>query len=104
MSVERITRKSGAVRYRVRWREHGRNRAETFDRRKDAELFEGDVRRRRQLGTLAQLETGTETLDDYVSLSWTPVHGPGLAPRTREVYALIYDRHISPNLGAIPSP
>jgi integrase len=102
MSVERITRKSGIVRYRVRWREQGRNRAETFDRHRDAELFEGDLRRRRQLGTLAQLDSGTETLDDYVSLTWTPVHGTGLAPRTREVYALVYDRHISPHLGALP--
>jgi integrase len=102
MSVERITRKSGTVRYRVRWREHGRNRAETFDRRRDAELFEGDVRRRRQLGTLARLDSGTETLDDYVSLTWTPTHAASLAPRTREVYALVYDRHISPHLGGLP--
>jgi integrase len=102
MSVERITRKSGAVRYRVRWREHGRNRAETFDRRRDAELFEGDIRRRRQLGTLAQLDAGTETLDDYVSLTWAPTHAAGLAPRTRGVYAFVYDRHVSPHLGAMP--
>jgi integrase len=102
MSVERITRKSGTVRYRVRWRENGRNRAETFDRRRDAELFEGDLRRRRQLGTLAQLDSGTETLDDYVTLTWAPTHAASLAPRTREVYALVYDRHISPHLGSLP--
>jgi integrase len=102
MSVERITRKSGTVRYRVRWREHGRNRAETFDKRRDAELFEADIRRRRQLGTLAHIDSGTETLDEYVTGAWAPVHGAGLAPRTREVYALIYDRHISPHLGSVP--
>src|SRR5947207_13352454 len=102
MSVERVRRQSGAVRYRVRWREHGRNLAETCDRRRDAELFEADVRRRRQLGTLAQLESGTETLDDFVTRVWTPVHAIALAPRTRSVYALVYDRHVSPFLGSIP--
>lgn len=52
MSVERVRRKSGLA-YRVRWRESGRNRARTFDARRDAELFEGEIRRRRQLGDLA---------------------------------------------------
>ena len=96
-----MTRGSGAVRYRVRWREHGRNRAETFDRRRDAELFEADVRRRKQLGTLADLNAGTETLDDYVTRTWTPVHAVTLARRTRNVYAFVYDRHVSPHLGQL---
>jgi integrase len=102
MSVERVARSGGAVRYRVRWREHGRNRAETFDRRRDAELFEADVRRRRQLGTLANLESGAELLDDYVTRVWAPVHAAALAPRTRTVYTHVYDRHISPHLGCVP--
>jgi integrase len=102
MSVERIRRQSGTVRYRVRWREHGRNRAETFDRRRDAELFEADVRRRKQLGTLADLDAGTETLDHYVTHTWTPVHAVALAQRTRDVYAIAYDSHVSPYLGRVP--
>jgi hypothetical protein len=53
MSVERITRKSDARVYRVRWREHGRNRARTFDRRADAEAWDREVKRRQQLGVLA---------------------------------------------------
>jgi integrase len=102
MSIEKVVRMSGDTRYRVRWREHGRNRAETFDRRRDAELFEGDIRRRRQLGTLAHLESGAETLDEYVTRAWVPVHAPALAPRTQSVYALVYDQHVSPYLGAVP--
>jgi integrase len=102
MSVEKVRRQSGAIRYRVRWREHGRNRAETFDRRRDAELFEADVRRRKQLGTLSQLESGAETLDEYVTGTWVPVHATALAPRTRSVYAAVYDCHLSSHLGSVP--
>jgi integrase len=98
MSVERIKRASGHV-YRVRWREAGRNRARAFDLRRDAELWEGDIRRRRQLGTLAQLDAGTERLDDYVSDTWAPAYAAQLAPKTRRHYAMLYDTHVSPYLG-----
>lgn len=102
MSVERITRANKQVRYRVRWREHGRNRAETFDRLRDAQVFDGEVRRRRQLGILGMLDAGEETLDHYVAETWTPSHTAHLAARTVELYTYLYDRHISPQLGPIP--
>lgn len=101
MSVEIVTRKDGARRYRVRWREAGRNRARTFDRKRDADLFDADVRRRSQAGTLAMLDAGTETLDEYVAATWTPTYAPDLAPRTRQLYADLYDRHVSPHLGTV---
>ncbi|QEC46175.1 site-specific integrase [Baekduia soli] len=101
MSVERVVRANGTTRYRVRWREAGRNRAETFDRRKDALNFEAEIRRRRQLGTLDSLDAGTETLDEYVTDTWAPAHAPALADSTRKIYALIYDRHLSPYLGDV---
>jgi integrase len=87
--------------YVVRWREGTRNRQRTFDRRLDARRWDDEVRRRRQLGTLAQLDVATVTLNAYVVDTWTAVYAPMLAPRTREVYAHAYDRHIAPTLGAL---
>ena len=79
MSVHRTGRG-----YIVRWRDGARNRQRSFDRRSDAQRWDGEVRRRRQLGTLAQLDAGAITLDAYVTETWAPVFSPLLAPRTRE--------------------
>jgi len=66
MSVERTRRKAGGYAYCVRWREHGRNRSRTFDRKPDAEAWDREVKRRRQLGPLAveQLTDRTVTLGE----------------------------------------
>jgi integrase len=87
--------------YVVRWRDGARNRQRTFDRHADARRWDDEVRRRRQLGTLAQLDAGVVTLNAYVIDTWTAVYAPMLAPRTREVYAHTFDRHIAPTLGAL---
>jgi hypothetical protein len=70
VSVEKVTRKSGAVAWRVRWREAGRNRARTFDRKADAARFETEVRRRQQTGDLPPLEGGRETLAACAETWW----------------------------------
>ena len=47
MSIERVKRKSGEVVYRVRWRDHhGRNRARVLGRKRDAEAFDAEIKRR----------------------------------------------------------
>ncbi|HEX5923889.1 MAG TPA: tyrosine-type recombinase/integrase [Baekduia sp.] len=96
MSVHRTT-----AGYVVRWREGARNRQRSFDRRADAQRWDAEVRRRRQNGTLAALDAGAVTLNAYVVDTWTAVYAPMLAPRTREVYAHTYDRHIAPTLGGL---
>ncbi|MFL5816881.1 MAG: tyrosine-type recombinase/integrase [Conexibacter sp.] len=104
MSIERIARKSGARVYRVRWREHGRNRARAFDRRADAEAWDREVKRRQQLGPLAvaQLTEVGATLAEWVIERWTPEHGATLALSTRASYAAVYGKHIAPHLDAMP--
>lgn len=106
MSVQKRTTKraDGKTRtsWRVRWQDGDRWRSRTFDLKRDADLFDGDLRRRRQLGTLAELDAGNETLDRYVVEIWTPTRALALAPRTRRTYAALYDKHISPHLGSIP--
>jgi hypothetical protein len=43
MSVEKVPRSGGEVVWRVRWRQHGRNRARTFSTRRDARDFDAEV-------------------------------------------------------------
>lgn len=95
MSVHKTARGT----YVVRWREGGRNCQRSFDRKGDADTYEREIRRHKQLGTLAELHTGGESLDEYVTGTWAPVYAVLLAPRTREVYAQSYDRHVAPTLG-----
>ena len=101
MSVEKVTRKSGATVWRIRWREAGRNRARTFDRKGDAVRFETDVRRRQQTGDLPRLDGGRESLAAFGETWWTTYALPNLAPKTRQIYADLWDRHVLPRLGGI---
>jgi integrase len=85
----------------VRYRDGSGNRSRSFDRKQDADRFDGEVIRRRQLGVLASLDAGQETLDEFVTEVWAPTHGVTLAPKTRKNYASLYDHHIAPTLGAM---
>ena len=101
MSVEKITRAGREVVWRVRWRQHGRNRARTFSTRRDARDFDAEVRRQRRAGALAALDAGAETLGEYVTGAWAASHAATLAPKTRLHYAGLYDYHLRPYLGSI---
>lgn len=107
MSVQKeiANRKDGSKRtsWRVRWQEDsGRWRNKSFERKRDADDFDADLRRRRRLGTLAELDAGKESLDTYVVETWIPIHAHTLAEKTRVTYGHIYDRHVSPFLGDVP--
>ena len=102
MSVEKRTNGDGSRSWRVRWREGDRNRARTFRTRRDAELFEADLVRRRRLGTLATLDAGQMTLDRFVADTWAPQRAADLKPATRAFYAAIYRAHIAPTLATVP--
>ena len=91
MSVEKVTRAGREVVWRVRWRQHGRNRARTFSTRRDARDFDAEVRRQRRAGSLPTLDAGTETLGEYVTETWAASHAATLAAKTRLHYASLYD-------------
>jgi hypothetical protein len=96
MSIQRVQRKNGVV-WAVRWRDaSGRQRSRVFDRKRDAVIFEAEVKRRARLGDLAAMDAGREVLDDYVTRTWGPSHAAHLAPRTRQTYASTYDGNIAP--------
>lgn len=101
MSVEKVHRASGEIVWRVRWRQHGHNRARTFSSKRDAGDFDAEVRRQRRAGSLMTLDAGRETLGEYVTSTWAACHAATLAPKTRLHYASLYDHHLRPYLGSI---
>ena len=99
MSIERIA--SG---YRVRWRDAGRGsrqRSRTFARKRDAETFEAEVKRRRALGELALLEAGNRRVQELAQRWWATYALPNLADWTLRKYARLLDAHVIPRLGEL---
>jgi integrase len=100
--IEKRTLKNGRRVYRVRWRDAGRGSPEhvrSFDRHEDAVRFETDIRRRKQLGQLADLETGREALDEWAREWFRSYAQPNLAGHTLAYYARAWDKHVLPRLG-----
>jgi len=102
MSIERTTRSSGEVVWRVRWRdEQGRNRSKVLGRKRDAQAFDAEVRRLKRTRELGRLDAGHETLRDF-GQEWWKLHGePNLARTTLETYAALWDKHVLPRLGSV---
>ena len=100
--IEKRTLANGRRVYRVRWRDGGRGSHEhvrSFDRHEDAVRFETDIRRRKQLGELADLENGRETLDEWAREWFRTYARPNLAGHTLAYYARAWDKHVLPSLG-----
>lgn len=101
MSIERIERKDGGVVWRVRWRQAGQNRSKVLGRKRDAEAFDAELRRKRRTGELAALDAGKETLAEFGQEWWKLYGEPNLAASTLKVYAILWDTHVLPRLGAL---
>jgi integrase len=101
MEIQRRVLSDGAVRWRVRWRQAGKYRAQTFDRKGDAVTFAAEVRRRQQLGTLAAMDMGRVTLAEYVASTWRQAYASQLSPKTRMHYEQLLAKHVLPSLGAL---
>ncbi len=99
MSIERTS----TGRWRVRWREAGKNRAHVCGTKADARLYEAEITRRQRMGELATLGAGKQTLEAFAGGTWWPAHVvPNLERATRESYAWTWNRHIGPELGGYP--
>ena len=89
--------------WQVKWREeNGAARSRTFDRKRDAERWDAEVRRLRQLGELAALEADRTTVAEFAAEWWRRYAVPNLAPGTRKVYATVWDCHVGPRIGGVP--
>jgi integrase len=101
MEIQKRILKSGAVRWRVRWRQGEQYRSQTFDRKGDATTFAAEIRRRQQLGTLAVMDNGRVTLDQYVRNTWVPAYLSSLARKTQLHYEQLMLKHVLPQLGTL---
>jgi integrase len=102
VSVERRRLKGGGQVWRVRWREGGKNRARNFDLKRDADVFDADLRLRRRRGDLELLDAGRETLADF-ALEWGRNYAqPNLAATTLKSYGYLWDRHVLNRVGGLP--
>ena len=72
MSIERLERQDGVV-WRVRWREGGQNRAKVLGRKRDAEAFDAEIRRRKRGGELVESANGQMTLAELAREWWPRV-------------------------------
>ena len=103
MSIERLRRSNGRSVYVVRWYESERGsarRKRTFDRRRDAELFEASLRRARQLGQLASEVIGSNaTLEEFLIEWWDTYAVTHLRSNTLATYTTLLDKWIMPYLG-----
>jgi len=97
MSVEKMA----DGQWRVRWRDGGRNRSKIIGRKRDAEAFDAEVRRRRRMGELAMADQGKVTLADFSAEWWRVYAVAHLTPRTRTVYATLWDKHILAAIGGL---
>jgi hypothetical protein len=98
MSIEKISRENGTV-WRVRWREGGRNRSKVIGRKRDAEMFDAELRRQRRLGTIGLVDGGDETLSAFAEEWWRLYVLPNLEPSTQDFYKWMRDTHVLPHLG-----
>src|SRR5215212_8864891 len=106
MVEKRVRRRRDGSTYavwRVRWYDDtGAERSKTFDRASDAKAFEAKIRTLKRTGALADLDAGNETLAEFVEEWWRVYAGPNLERATLRAYAILWNGHALPRLGAVP--
>jgi integrase len=101
LSIERVKRR-GRVVWRVRWRDgSGRERSRVLGRKRDAESFDAEVKRRKRAGDVDVVNAGKQTLAEFVEEWWRLYAEPNLARATLRLYAMLWDKHILPQLGGL---
>jgi Phage integrase, N-terminal SAM-like domain len=75
--------------------------ARLFAKKGDAQAFELDIKRRRQLGPLAAgVLQSRMTLAEFVREEWWPRYAvPNLKPSTRRRYLEVWGTHLLPRMG-----
>jgi integrase len=74
-------------RWQVKWQDASGQHSRTFDRKGDADLWDGEVRRAKALGPhmYRELQRGSETLDQFIRGPWAD-RAAGFRPKTRLGY------------------
>ena len=101
MSVQRITTRTGAVRYKARVKFHGRQVvARQFERKADALAWEKEQTRRLQLGDWTDPRRARVSVG-LVAESWLLTRD-GVKRRTREADTAVWKRYVEPKFGRRP--
>jgi integrase len=100
VSVHRERRPDGSLRYKVRWRQAGKQRAKTFTKLADARAFDAEVGRLRQLGDTSLLERGAQPFGAYAEDWWARYAVQYLSFATQQLYSLQLAKRIEPEWGA----
>lgn len=102
MSIHKqVSTRTGKHSWEVRYRQGGRNRSRTFKTEREARMFDGEVAKLSQLGSIDNLHAGTMQLDEFVGVWWENEAKRKLAKNTLAGYANAYNNHIYPHLGQI---
>jgi integrase len=82
--------------FKVMWKQGTRQRSKTFDRKRDADLYDADVKRRKTLGPhlMAELDRSTMTLAEFVQAGFRS-HAATLSDDTRRQYKWALDHHLA---------
>jgi integrase len=82
-------------RWRVRWRENGKQRSRSFDRKGDALTFDREIRRRLQLGPhlVRELDRSALTLRDFVEGGFRS-YAATLGEKSRKQYDWALNLHL----------
>lgn len=103
MSVKRRERAHGHVVWQVTWRDpNGKQRAETFASKREAERRDLEIREYLWAGRHDRVDAGAEPLSEAVEQWWNDHVEPSLARSTAASYAHVLDMHLLPRLGNIP--
>lgn len=101
MSVQRYLTPSGQVRYRARVKSHGREVARrTFTRKRDAQAWEEDQKRRLRMGEWIDPRRGRVPLDQ-VAEDWL-LSRQAVKRNTRVTERHSWEKHIKPRFGSAP--
>ena len=85
----------------VRWRDGGRHRSRSFTFKRDAERFEREQKRSRELGLLFEPFVESKTVAEIVEAWWLDHAVPRLAPNTRNAYVVVWERHLRREVGDV---
>lgn len=101
MSVQRYTTADGKVRYRARVKHHGREVAtRVFDRKRDAEAWEEEQKRRLRVGEWFDPRRGRVPLSE-VAVDWLESRQT-IKRNSLALEVGAWNRHIEPRFGKVP--
>jgi integrase len=103
VSVHKRTTRKGTVSWEVRWSESGRGsrqRSRSFPTKRDAQVFEAEVRRMARLGVHAHGEASPERLEQWLE-TWFRSNRLIWAPSTCKVRASHLERWVVPYIGDV---